>query len=378
MHSDQNRYPERIGLTPQAKTYSPGESATLPAVSVVMPVLNEERHLAESVACVLDQEYPGGFELVLAIGPSRDRTEAIAKELAAADSRITVVANPSGQIATAMNAAVRTARHEIITRIDAHSMLPDGYLRTAVRTLMETGAADVGGWMAAEGITPFQRAVAWAMTSPFGMGAAANHTGGEAGPADTVYLGVYRRSEIERVGGYDETMLIAEDWELNYRIRAAGGLIWFTPDLKVTYRPRATLRELARQQFRYGRWRRVVARTGPRGGGAHRDTGRGTRTRSLPPCRAAGAGRVPGRDRRGRRGVRPRRSAPGADAGPAGARRDAHVLGRRVPHQPPPPGRPSRDPGRRPRVTRRRRIAVARDAPDALVGPRKRERRARR
>jgi hypothetical protein len=73
-------------------------------------------------------------------------------------------------------------RHEIITRIDAHSMLPDGYLRTAVRTLMETGAADVGGWMAAEGITPFQRAVAWAMTSPFGMGAAANHTGGEAGP----------------------------------------------------------------------------------------------------------------------------------------------------------------------------------------------------
>jgi hypothetical protein len=212
---------------------------------------------------VLDQEYPGGFELVLAIGPSRDRTEAIARELAAADSRITVVPNPSGQIATAMNAAVRTARHGIITRIDAHSMLPDGYLKTAVRTLVETGAADVGGWMAAEGITPLQRAVAWAMTSPFGMGAAANHTGGDAGPADTVYLGVYRREEIERVGGYDETMLIAEDWELNYRIRAAGGIIWFTPELKVTYRPRATLRALATQQFRYGRWRRVVARRHP-------------------------------------------------------------------------------------------------------------------
>jgi succinoglycan biosynthesis protein ExoA len=263
MHSDQNRYPERIGLTPQVNGYSPGESATLPAVSVVMPVLNEERHLAESVACVLDQEYPGGFELVLAIGPSRDRTEAIARALAAADSRVTVVPNPSGQIATAMNAAVRTARHGIITRIDAHSMLPDGYLETAVRTLIETGAADVGGWMAAEGITPFQQAVAWAMTSPFGMGAAANHTGGDAGPADTVYLGVYRREEIERVGGYDESMLIAEDWELNYRIRAAGGLIWFTPQLKVTYRPRATLRALAAQQFRYGRWRRVVARRHP-------------------------------------------------------------------------------------------------------------------
>ena len=237
--------------------------ATLPSVSVVMPVLNEERHLAEAVACVLDQEYPGGFELVLAIGPSKDRTEAIARELAAADSRITVVPNPSGQIATAMNAAVKVARHGVITRIDAHSMLPDGYLSTAVRALMETGAADVGGWMAAEGITPFQQAVAWAMTSPFGMGAAANHTGGEPGPADTVYLGVYRREAIERVGGYDETMLIAEDWELNYRIRAAGGLIWFTPELKVTYRPRATLGALAKQQFRYGRWRRVVARRYP-------------------------------------------------------------------------------------------------------------------
>jgi succinoglycan biosynthesis protein ExoA len=267
MRSDQNRdrdpYPERMRLTPQADHYSAGEPATLPAVSVVMPVLNEEKHLAESVTAVLGQEYPGGFELVLAIGPSKDRTEAIARELAAADSRITVVSNPSGQIATAMNAAVKTARHDVITRIDAHSMLPDGYLRTAVRTLMETGAADVGGWMAAEGITSFQRAVAWAMTSPFGVGAAANHTGGEAGPADTVYLGVYRREAVEKVGGYDETMLIAEDWELNYRIRAAGGLIWFTPDLKVTYRPRATLGTLAKQHFRYGRWRRVVARRYP-------------------------------------------------------------------------------------------------------------------
>jgi len=265
IHPDQNQnpYPERSEPTARASRYSPGQSGTLPAVSVVMPVLNEEKHLAESVACVLDQEYPGGFELVLAIGPSKDRTEAIARELAAADTRITVVPNPSGQISTAMNAAVKVARHGIITRIDAHAMLPDGYLRIAVRELVETGAADVGGWMAAEGITPFQQAVAWAMTSPFGMGAAANHTGGEAGPADTVYLGVYRREAIEQAGGYDETMLIAEDWELNYRIRAAGGLIWFNPELKVTYRPRSTVTALARQQFRYGRWRRVVARRYP-------------------------------------------------------------------------------------------------------------------
>src|ERR1700760_4927191 len=152
MHSDQN--------------HASGQTGVLPAVSVVMPVLNEEQHLAESVAAVLGQHYPGGFELVLAIGPSKDHTEAIARELAAADSRITVVPNPSGQIASAMNAAVKAARHEILTRIDAHSMLPDGYLATAAATLMDTGAANVGGWKAAEGVHPFQSGVAWRLTSP--------------------------------------------------------------------------------------------------------------------------------------------------------------------------------------------------------------------
>ena len=159
---------------------SAGVGTTLPAVSVVMPVRDEEKHLADSVARVLEQDYPGGFELVLAVGPSRDRTEPIARELAAEDPRITVVPNPSGKISSAMNAAIDVARHEVITRIDGHALLPEGYLRTAVRTLLDTGAADVGGVMAAEGITPFQQAVAWAMTSPAGVGAAANHTGGEA------------------------------------------------------------------------------------------------------------------------------------------------------------------------------------------------------
>ena len=239
------------------------DAGTLPAVSVVMPVRDEEKHLADAVARVLEQDYPGGFELVLAVGPSKDRTEEIARGLAAADSRVTVVPNPSGKIASAMNAAIKAARYGVITRIDGHAMLPGGYLRTAVAALRETGAADVGGVMAAEGITPFQQAVAWCMTSSAGVGAAANHTGGQAGPADTVYLGVYQREAIEQAGGYDENMIVAEDWELNYRIRANGGLIWFTPELQVTYRPRATMYTLAKQHFRYGRWRRVVARRYP-------------------------------------------------------------------------------------------------------------------
>jgi succinoglycan biosynthesis protein ExoA len=229
-------------------------------VSVIMPVRNEERHLAESVGSVLGQDYPGPLELVLAVGPSRDKTQEIAENFAATDSRIIVVANPSGHIPTALNAAIRASRHDVIVRVDGHALLPAGYVDAAVRTLEETGAVNVGGIMAAEGVTPFQQAVAWAMTSPAGVGSAKYHTGGEAGPAASVYLGAFRRSAVERVGGYDEQYLRAEDWEMNHRLRAAGGLIWFTPRLKVSYRPRATVAALASQYFHYGRWRHVVAR----------------------------------------------------------------------------------------------------------------------
>src|SRR6266566_2442524 len=152
-----------------------------PPVSVVMPVRNEERHLAEAVRHVLGQDYPGEFELVLAVGPSADRTEQIARDLAAAQPRLTVVANPTGKIPAALNAAIRAARHAVVARMDGHALMPPGYLAAAVAALTETGAADVGGVMAAVGVTTFQQAVAWAMTSRAGVGSAAFHTGGGAG-----------------------------------------------------------------------------------------------------------------------------------------------------------------------------------------------------
>jgi succinoglycan biosynthesis protein ExoA len=225
-----------------------------------MPVRNEERHLAESVSSVLGQDYAGELELVLAVGPSKDKTLAIAEKLAGLDSRVTVVANPSGQIPSALNAALSAAKHDVLVRVDGHALLPPGYIATAVRTLEETGAVNVGGIMAAEGVTPFQRAVAWAMTSPAGVGSAKYHTGGQPGPAESVYLGTYRRSALDGVGGWDESYLRAEDWELNHRIRESGGLIWFQPEMAVSYRPRATLGALGSQYFHYGRWRHVVAR----------------------------------------------------------------------------------------------------------------------
>jgi glycosyltransferase involved in cell wall biosynthesis len=225
-----------------------------------MPVLNEERHLSDAVTRILSQDYPGELELVLAIGPSRDRTQEIAEKLATDDPRIIVIANPSGRTPDGLNCSIQSSHYSIVVRVDGHSLLPPDYVRVAVETLDQTGADNVGGVMAAEGVTPFEKAVACAMTSRIGVGNAPFHTGGEPGEAETVYLGTFQRSALERVGGYDETFVRAQDWEMNHRIRQTGGKVWFTPRMQVTYRPRPNLRALAKQYFHTGRWRRVVAR----------------------------------------------------------------------------------------------------------------------
>ncbi|WP_442913977.1 glycosyltransferase family 2 protein [Kribbella sp. NBC_00482] len=234
-----------------------------PPVSVVMPVLNEERHLEEAVGRVLEQDYPGNLEVVLAIGPSKDRTQEIADKLAEKDHRISIVPNPTGKTPAALNVGIAHAKHDILVRVDGHGALTDGYITRAVEVLEESGADNVGGVMAAEGRTPTEMAVACAYRSRLGLGASTFHQGGKPGPADTVYLGVFRRAALERVGGFDETMHRAQDWELNYRIRKTGGLIWFSPDLSVTYRPRSSLSAVAKQFFHTGQWRREVIRRHP-------------------------------------------------------------------------------------------------------------------
>jgi succinoglycan biosynthesis protein ExoA len=234
-----------------------------PGVSVVMPVLDEERHLEGAVGRLLAQRYTGRLEVVLALGPSTDQTDEVAQRLADADPRVRLVPNPSGRTPAGLNAAIGAAAYDVIVRVDGHALVPDDYVATAVEVLQRTGADNVGGIMAAEGETPFEQAVAVAMRSPLGVGAASFHIGGDEGPQPTVYLGAFRRSALERVGGYDESMVRAQDWEMNYRIRQTGGVVWFTPRMPVTYRPRPSLRALSRQYFDYGRWRREVVRRHP-------------------------------------------------------------------------------------------------------------------
>ena len=232
----------------------------LPAISVILPVLNEESHLESAVLSVLSQDYRGPLEIILALGPSRDRTNEIATKLASQDNRVKLLDNPTGKTAAGLNLALAASKSPVVVRVDGHAQIPNNYISLIVEILNKTGAVNVGGVMAAVGTTAFERAVAGAMRSPLGVGASRFHTGGEAGEVDTVYLGAFRREALIAIGGFDERFTRAQDWELNFRLRENGGVIYFDPRLHVTYRPRSSVGALAKQYFEYGRWRRVVSR----------------------------------------------------------------------------------------------------------------------
>lgn len=225
-----------------------------------MPVLNEERYLEAAVASVLVQEVDGPAELILALGPSTDGTDALARRLAADDGRVRLISNPDADIPIGLNRAIAASAYPTIVRVDAHSALDAGYTRRAMATLARVRAANVGGVMRADGRTPFQRAVARAYNSPIGLGGGAYHSGGADGPAESAYLGVMRRAVLDEVGGFDESIRRGEDWELNLRIRRAGYRVWFDPDLAVTYWPRERWTRLVRQFRSTGTWRGELVR----------------------------------------------------------------------------------------------------------------------
>ncbi len=232
-------------------------------VSVVIPIRNEVRALRQCLEAVLSQDYSGEFEVIVVEGASTDGTVALLEEIARSDTRLRWSTNPTGHTPTSLNLAIAQARGDVIVRCDGRAVLPGNYLTRVIELLEKTGAGNVGGRQHAVGETPFQKAVAFAMGSRFGVGGARFHRGGRAGPVDTVYLGAFPRRVLDEVGGFDETMLRNQDYELNIRIRRAGHEIHFAPDLVVSYSPRASPGKLSSQYFNFGRWRRLSARLHP-------------------------------------------------------------------------------------------------------------------
>ena len=244
----------------------PSTDADTPAdlpVSVVIPARDSAATLADAVQAVVTQR-PAPVEVVIAVGPSRDDTAEVAARLAEEHpGLVRTVPNPSGRTPEALNIAIAATSGPVVARVDAHCVLPTGYLAAALATLHRSGAGNVGAVQRPVAGSGFARAVAAAMGSPLGTGGASYRAGQEAGPVDTAYLGVFRREALEAVGGYDPTFVRNQDAELNLRLARAGYPVWLEPRMVVAYRPRGSVRALARQYLGYGRWRRRTGRTHP-------------------------------------------------------------------------------------------------------------------
>jgi glycosyltransferase involved in cell wall biosynthesis len=235
----------------------------LPTVSVIIPVRNEVTVIEGAVASALAQECAGELEVVVADGMSTDGTREVLATIVESDERVRMVDNPARTTPAGLNAAIVASRGDIIVRCDAHAVLPAGYVARAVEVLEEVGADNVGGIQDPQGRGRFSRAVASAMRSLLGAGGATYRIGREPGPAETVYLGVFRRDGLRRSGLFDESLLRNQDYELNHRIAAAGGVVYFDPRLRVSYQPRDSWLGLWRQYWQYGAWKRVVASRHP-------------------------------------------------------------------------------------------------------------------
>jgi len=241
-----------------------------PRVSVIVPVRNEERYISGCLARILGQDYPVELLEVLVVDClSEDRTREIVRSLQDEGARnvrggatpwptLRLIDARAGERPSALNIGIRAAVGDVIVRVDARSMVPLDYIRKCVETLDATGADNVGGIQQPIADSPMQEAIGLAMSHPFGVGNAQFRVGKKSGFVDTVYLGTFRREVFSKVGLFDDAVLVlSEDSDINQRIRDHGGTVYLNAEIRASYYPRDTLRDLIALYFRYG-----VARAG--------------------------------------------------------------------------------------------------------------------
>lgn len=230
-----------------------------PLVSIIIPCRNEEGFISGCLDSVVSQDYPRDrLDVLVVDGMSEDGTREKVLAAARKEPRVVLLDNPRGTAPAALNVGIRKARGKVIVRIDAHALYAPDYVSRCVEVLERTGADNVGGAMRVLTTTPFERAVALATGSAFGVGGARFHFEGHEGYVDTVYLGAYRKEVFAAVGAFDEAFVRNQDDEFNLRLTRAGGRIYMSRDIKSWYFPRSSPRRLWRQYFQYGYYKALV------------------------------------------------------------------------------------------------------------------------
>jgi glycosyltransferase involved in cell wall biosynthesis len=231
-----------------------------PFVSIIVPCYNEETTILQLLDSVFAQTCPRAqMELIVSDGMSTDRTRDVIADFQKEhpDLMVRVVENSARTIPSGLNQAIRESRGEIIVRLDAHSMPIPEYVERCVAAHESNKGDNVGGvWEIRAGAeTWIAKAISFAAAHPLGVGDAMYRLNAKAGAVDTVPFGSFRRTLIDKIGAFDETLLSNEDYEFNTRVRESGGTVWLDPAIRSVYFSRSTLTKLAFQYWRYGFWK---------------------------------------------------------------------------------------------------------------------------
>lgn len=228
-----------------------------PRALIVIPCLNEARHIGGLLRQQLVHAAPLATRIVVADGGSTDGTVEIVRDLAAGRPGIELLHNPRRIQSAAMNLAVRTcgAGARYVIRLDAHCSYPDDYCARMIEEAEATGAASVVVGMIAAGDGLVQSVTAEAQNSRIGNGGSKHRRRPAGEYVDHGHHALMRTDVFAAVGGYDEAFRCNEDAEFDHRIRKAGHHIWLTARTVATYHPRTTFTALFRQYFTHGQGR---------------------------------------------------------------------------------------------------------------------------
>ena len=229
------------------------------SISILIPCYNEEKYISNLIGNIIGQiNFNSLVEVFFIDGGSIDGTVEIIKKWAKENSNIFLLDNPKKYVPQALNLGLQKATGDFIIRLDAHTIYSSDYIQKIIETFEKTGADIVGGPMNPVGNGTFQKAVAAATTSVFGVGNSKFHDIQHEGFVDTVYLGAWRKTVFQDVGYFDEQMKRNQDDEFHYRAKSRGKTIYLNPEIRSTYFPRDSFTGLFKQYFQYGLYKPLV------------------------------------------------------------------------------------------------------------------------
>ena len=229
----------------------------LPFVSLIIPTLNEEEYLEQTILSLLSNDYPSNkFELLIVDGLSKDNTVAIAKRLVKKFSNIRLMSNSKIYQSAALNIGIKESKGDFIIRADAHAIYDKNYIKSTINLLQKNEYVNVGPVQISTGSTLVEKAIAKAMNSKIGMGNAKYRLDKrELFEVKSVWLGAWKKETLIKINGFNENLPISEDFDLNYRLRKSGGKIAASNSIKAMYIVRKSLTGLFKQFYKYGFWK---------------------------------------------------------------------------------------------------------------------------